>query len=224
MHQRGYPDDRRTEKQRKKAAADPLGFDFEGVAGRVIARLTGETVVIQDDNSVNGMPDLRIEYADGRIAFGEVWGDITRPYAAMSAVLAKRGSKLAAPHLNRIWWVRISGRFNHSRGTGELPRLLADLTEAGLTFETVTEPGNLVGCPHSLARTASNIGVVGLASRPTVLGEEGAINFVPMGIGGPAEFSWESVLDCMFGGVAVHRPVCFMSESQNDDSLAGIRH
>ncbi|MGW0393359.1 hypothetical protein ACWDYJ_21155 [Streptomyces sp. NPDC003042] len=61
MRERGYPAGHRSEEQRKKAAADPLGFDFEGAAGRAIARLSGETVVIQDDNSVDGMPDLRID-------------------------------------------------------------------------------------------------------------------------------------------------------------------
>jgi hypothetical protein len=32
MHQHGYPDDRRTEAQRRKAAADHLGFDFKYMA------------------------------------------------------------------------------------------------------------------------------------------------------------------------------------------------
>jgi len=42
------------------------------MAARVVARLTGETVTLQDDNSVDGMPDLRIDYGDGRVAYGEV--------------------------------------------------------------------------------------------------------------------------------------------------------
>lgn len=38
--------------------------DFELAAARVVARLTGERVVLQGDNSAPGMVDLRIDNKD----------------------------------------------------------------------------------------------------------------------------------------------------------------
>jgi len=45
---RGYPIDLRPQERRKRAAGGAVG-DFEGMAARVVARLTGERVIIQDD-------------------------------------------------------------------------------------------------------------------------------------------------------------------------------
>jgi hypothetical protein len=54
----GYPDDPRSDELRGRAGARLEG-DFEATAGRVVTRLTGERLVIQDDNSRDSMPDIR---------------------------------------------------------------------------------------------------------------------------------------------------------------------
>ena len=51
-------------------AEGPVG-DFEGMAARVVARLTGERVVIQDDGSKPAMPDIRVDYDDKPAAYVE---------------------------------------------------------------------------------------------------------------------------------------------------------
>jgi hypothetical protein len=63
MEQRGYPVDLRTDGQRWRAFNGFAG-DFEYAAARVIARLTGERVITQDDNSSPGIADIRIEYEE----------------------------------------------------------------------------------------------------------------------------------------------------------------
>jgi hypothetical protein len=65
---------------RRQQERSHLG-DFEMAAARVVARLTGERVVLQDDNTRPGMPDLRIEFTDRSPAFVEVVTDIDREYS-----------------------------------------------------------------------------------------------------------------------------------------------
>jgi hypothetical protein len=84
----GYPIDLRAEERRRRAAKGPVG-DFEGMAARVVARLTGEKVIIQDDGSRSAMPDIRIEYAAKPAAYVEAVVDIDTSYAAMDAEIFK---------------------------------------------------------------------------------------------------------------------------------------
>src|SRR5262249_43087158 len=71
----GYPIDLRPDGMRMRESHGYAG-DFEAMAARVVARLTGERVLIQDDNSVPGMADLRIEYTDRPTAYVEVVSDV----------------------------------------------------------------------------------------------------------------------------------------------------
>ncbi|MDH6119323.1 hypothetical protein ABH930_000565 [Kitasatospora sp. GAS204A] len=69
-----------------------MGWDFEYTAGRVMAQLTGEHVILQDDGSSHSMPDIRIEYADGRVGFGECWMDLDQhPMPRSPAVSPESG-------------------------------------------------------------------------------------------------------------------------------------
>ena len=86
----GYPIDHRLPRKVARLLNGP-GGDFECSAARVVARLTGERVVLQDDGSRAGMADIRIEYADRSPGYVEVWTDIEPGYAAtcMSSVRAR---------------------------------------------------------------------------------------------------------------------------------------
>jgi hypothetical protein len=171
----GYPIDRRPEEFRKRAAEGLMG-DFEGIAGRVLARLTGERVIIQDDGSQPAMPDIRVEYAKKPAAYVEVVVDIDPNYAAMDVEITK-GARLLPS--DRIWWVRLSGRANLRRLRHTLPTLLESSLPGQARMEQLTK-----------------IGVVKVdgptAPRP---GETGGIHLVRTGVTGSAVPAWSSFMD-----------------------------
>ena len=67
----GYPVDLRRTDQISRKPLGPVG-DFEVAAGRVVARLTGEPVYLQDDGSRDAMVDIRIDYRDRAAGYVEV--------------------------------------------------------------------------------------------------------------------------------------------------------
>lgn len=127
----GYPIDLRPLERRMRAAQRPVG-DFEGMAARVVARLTGERVVIQDDGSRPAMPDIRIDYATKPAAYVEAVVDIDTSYAAMDAAIFKGVQKLPS---DRIWWAHLSGRSN----VNEVRRRLPTLLETGIFGEELAQ-------------------------------------------------------------------------------------
>jgi hypothetical protein len=113
----GYPKDRRSDRQRLQAAASRVA-DLERMAARVVARLTGAYVELQDDNNRPAMPDVRIEYHDGSTAYVEVVTDIDQAYASTYREIGRRQWLLDGSLLGRRWWVRLTGqaslkRLNH---------------------------------------------------------------------------------------------------------------
>lgn len=194
MHQRGYPEDRRTDVQRSKAAADHIGFDFERMAGRVVARFAGEHVIIQDDGSAPMMPDIKIDYVDGRVGYVETWIDVD-PRRAMVAGALHKTPTLLTPALGRVWTVRVNGNFKLKNRDHWLPELLAELEDEGNVFEIVTSPENLQGHPSPTVARARALGINSLASRPTVDDETGEIRFVVWETDGRSDVSWGEFLD-----------------------------
>ena len=91
--QSGYPIDVRPAERVAHLQETVVG-DFEAAAARVVARLTGEPVALQDDGSQSSMPDIRIDYRDRPAAFVEVWTDVDPNYAAMYATLRRRQNQL----------------------------------------------------------------------------------------------------------------------------------
>jgi len=170
--------------------------DFEAAAARVVARLTGERVTLQDDGSQNTMPDIRIDYSNGPPVFMEVWADIEENYAATWALLMKRQHQLpfvaAAQRLGRSWQITV-GRGTHLRRLeAELEHLLMDLEQAGETFERVATLNVLKASSHPTVRRLVELGVVMLTSAPSAYG---VVRLYPEGITGPAVRKWEPVLD-----------------------------
>lgn len=186
---RGYPVDKRRDGQRKRAAASVEG-DFEWSAARVVARLTGDRVVLQDDNSEPSMPDLRIDYSDGRCGYIEAVVDIDRAYAALQGEIRRRGHRLSVPTLDHKWFIWLSRHAQLKDLRSNLPRLLADMAARGQLCPTLTKlavPGSPAD-PHLVK--LSTLGVTRLWTQPPDKGDTGLIHFVPEGTGGPTRADW----------------------------------
>jgi hypothetical protein len=134
----GYPDDLRTHDQRRRAAESILG-DVEASAARVVARLLGEAVVLQDDNSEPHTPDIRIHYADGRTGYVEVVSDIDPRYAEAWEQIVRRGFNLPADGLSKRWFITLSPDGRFSRIDRELPRLLSSVEEASVEHPSFSQ-------------------------------------------------------------------------------------
>lgn len=197
----GYPIDLRDPKRCRDAAEGPVG-DFEGMAARVIARLTGERVIIQDDGSKPSMPDIRIEYAAKPAAYVEVVADINPSYAAMNRAISKGVQSLPS---DRIWWVRLSGQSNVNELRRRLPTLLGGGTIDQAEAQQLAEMGVTVEGPA--------------IPRP---GQTGGIHLLPAGIKGSPLPAWGYLLDWL---------AAFLSSSERHDvrsklasTNAGERH
>lgn len=190
----GYPVDRRLKQRVASLRAGPVG-DFEYMAARVMARLTGEVVILQDDGSQDAMADIRIEYAHRPVAYAEVWADVDSGYAGMVSRLSQRGQKLPAefriPGVHRDWFVTVSGKCHVGRLEGELPGLLSALESRGLSFELVSTEETLRLDRDPGVRRLVGLGVVGLASRTAPPRQDPSVRLYPSGITGPASVTWD---------------------------------
>ncbi|WP_405147672.1 hypothetical protein OG589_08460 [Sphaerisporangium sp. NBC_01403] len=205
----GYADDFRSDRKRLQDASSYVG-DFEGAAGRVVARLTGEYVALQDDGSADRMPDLKIVYSGGRTAYGEVTLDIDESYAALGSEVLKRQYQVAAPSLKRIWWVTLSPKVRVNRLERSLPLTLQKLEATGDTFETVLFEQRLREHRNPLVRVLAEVGVIRLASRPIQPSEAGLIHIGAGGTGGPVELDWASFIE-------------YVASFLSDESRADVR-
>ena len=191
--QPGYPVDARPARRVARLQGTPVG-DFESMAARVVARLTGELVILQDDGSRASMPDICIEYTGRPPGYVEVWTDIDPKYAETMALLMKRQHQLphvaTAQDLLRDWQVTV-GAAHLGRLEAEMEELLAHLEGAGEVFERVATLHALQSNPNPSVRRLLELGVVMLSSAPS---DEGIIRLYPAGIHGPAIHTWEPVL------------------------------
>jgi hypothetical protein len=198
----GYPIDNRLASQQARVSSTILG-DVELLAARVIARLTGETVTLQDDNSVDGMPDLRIDYADGRVAYGEVATDVDRGYADMTSTLRKKGGGiprvLTTPQLDRVWFVGIDRRISLAKLDRELLLLLGRLEQVGVALNAFSAGAQLANSDNADLRQLHELGIADVTSRATQVvdgeREPARILMYAAGISGPAKISWPAFID-----------------------------
>jgi hypothetical protein len=195
-YRHGYPIDLRRAELVARRQGSPVG-DFEAAAARVVARLTGERVILQDDGSRDGMVDIRVEYTDRAPTYVEVWTDIEAGYAATWSRLMSRGQlpqELQVSALRRDWFVTVSGASNLRRLETMLEGLLARLEAVGLTFELVAPLDSLTSSSDATVAQLLSLGVVMLSSRRTSA-EHGIVRLYPDGIVGPTGTRWEPVLD-----------------------------
>jgi hypothetical protein len=208
----GYPFDLRRADHRARAERGPVG-DLELTAGRIVARLTGQRVYLQDDGSSDGMVDVRIEYANREPAYLEVTTDIEHGYAAMWSGLMKSGQipqVVTMPSLHRQWSVTLSGAIQRRSLDAELEELLANMEACGLTYQQVAAVENLTATANASVRRLLDLGVVKLSSAPAQSGPVGALLY-PDGITAPAVASWKPFLD-------------WISETLESPKLADVRN
>jgi hypothetical protein len=188
----GYPEDLRSTAQRLKAAKSVFA-DFEQAAARVVARFTGERVVLQDDNRLAKTADLRIDYSDGRLAVVEVVIDTDPRHAELVEQVARRSFAIpAAVPLTRIWFASVTARCNFKRLERELPPLLAQLESDGeYLFEMYMEPQQLAVMTSPLVAKLVDLGVLTINSAPAQEEPPTKIRITPEGMGGPIDVPWE---------------------------------
>lgn len=185
--QLGVPVDDRPAAMRSRIDAGHLG-DFELAAARVVARLTGERVVLQDDNSSPGMVDIRIDYREKPPGFVEVVTDIEPAYSALVDKV-RRHQQIVAPRLRRVWYVTLDSRAQVRGMVRTLPNDLAALEEAGHHFDTI-HVQSLVDHRLPAVRALAAMGVTELvSSQPTSTGT-GRIHLYAEGTGGPTILDW----------------------------------
>jgi hypothetical protein len=183
----GYPTDRRSEQRRRHAAEGPVG-DFEGMAARVVARLTGENVVIQDDGSKPAMPDIRIDYNSKLPAYIEAVVDVDTSYAAMAAEIWR----LEPLPADLTWTVHITGRAPRlSQLRHRLPQVLGGL-------HTHPEP--------DVMRELAGLGLRVTGPWEPGPGETGKIHLRPEGVSGDVELQWGALLDWIAEFLGSERP------------------
>ncbi len=220
----GYPIDLRRPEQIARKQKSPTG-DFEYAAGRIVARLTGERVVLQDDGSRNRMVDIRIDYDGREPGYVEVTTDIDGGYAGMWSWLMRGGRiphERPAPGLLRIWAVVVSGA-THTQTRAleaELEGLLGGLERAGAVFERVATLEVLRRYEHPAVRRLLQLGVIELSSAPSPL--VGLIRMYPAGIVGPRIPSWDMVIDWIENTLA--GPALSDVRAKLADTLAPERH
>jgi hypothetical protein len=209
----GHPIDLRPEKRKARLFESPTG-DFEARAARVVARLTGERVILQDDGSSDGMVDIRIEHADGRIGYVEVWADVDPGWAATYSRLLKSGNQLPLEipiaTLNREWFIVVSGASRLDVLEAELRVLLGDLEDRGETYETVAIKEALVSNGSPSVGRLLELGVVETSSRPAPAGQSGIVRIYVEGVTGPSTVDWAPVVE-------------WIEDTLNSDRLADVR-
>lgn len=172
----GYPEDRRSDRVRMRRFRSVLG-DVDGHAARVVARLLGERVVLQDDGSEDRLPDLLIEYADGRKGAVEVVANIDEHYAEMWEHVIRRGHQIPSSGLRRAWFVRLNRRANLQRVERLLPAELRRIEQ------TSADTGALNDVPDG--ERLGDLGVVSVRWAQPATGDAPAIQISPEGAFGP---------------------------------------
>ncbi|MET9275508.1 hypothetical protein [Kribbella sp. NPDC003557] len=186
----GYPIDERIPDQRARMEKGHLG-DVELAAARVVARFTGERVVVQDDNSRAGMVDLRIDYADRPPAYVEVVTDIDQQYSRMVSGV-RQHQKLPAARLGRIWYVTMGASANVNRLVRSLVSRLEVFQAADQLFDTVQAQATFSQNEHPDVRRLAADGVIELASAPA---KDGEVRIYADGAGGPVGQDWAHLDD-----------------------------
>jgi hypothetical protein len=219
--QPGYPDDCRLPQQRQQAAAGH-GGDFEGAAARVVARFTGEHVVLQDDNSRQGMVDIEIRYRDRAPGYVEVITDTEQSYAALWSAIQQRQDRFEAPSLTRTWWVTPSPATRLKVLEPRLPTILQAIADSGDLFEYAVLDQHLDTHHNPLVRQLAAAGIVELISRSLRPGENGAIVLLTPPIGGDP--GGDSRALCDYVAAFLHDPARVDVRRKLADTGADERH
>ena len=109
--------------------APPLS-PIEEHAQKVISHLLGVPVVQHDNQSADGLPDLRIEYPDRPHAVVEVVRDVERLRPFQRDALTGRGWSIDDPSLTRSWAIDLEPDARIDRLQTNLPSVLKSAEQA----------------------------------------------------------------------------------------------
>ena len=186
----GYPLDLRDPRRRQSAQSGPVG-DLEGLAGRILARYTGESVVIQDDGSKDRMPDIRIDYTDRPSAFVEVVSHIDRAYAAIARRVVDPKSTWISRDLTYAWVLTVSKECRLDALAPRIVELVAALEASG--FGRASGILDLSSPTTQSISALHDLGVLDAWSHSGTEGNLGSIRLTAEGVEGPYDTDWEAV-------------------------------
>jgi len=192
----GYPVDLRREKQRRAASRSIIG-DFERSAARVVARYTGEKVLLIDDGSADSMPDIRIEYGDGRVGLVEVVLDMDQAWAATYAAVREREFKIDSHGLTRFWFVWLKPLSDLRSLAQDLVPLLARLEADAWPLDERVEASDASSASPEVRDAAGLLDGLGVHAASCRVDATPGIQLVPSGMGGGREewAAFQSELD-----------------------------
>jgi hypothetical protein len=98
---------------RARAAAGTYG-DFEARATRVVARSTGLTTLLQDDNSIDRTPDFRLPDQRAFVALVEIATTAVGSRAAQLRAFSDGKLQFDSQELKCTWWVTVHPRHDGS--------------------------------------------------------------------------------------------------------------
>jgi len=182
----GYPLDLRSETQRRAASRSVTG-DFEKGAARVVARYTGERVLLVDDGSSDSMPDVRIEYGDGRAGLVEVVLDMDPVWAATYAAVHKREFNIDSDGLTRFWFVWLKAHSNLRSLDQNLVPVLARLEADAWPLNERVEVADASSASPELRHGVRLLDGLGVRAASCRIDATPGIQLVPSGMGGARE-------------------------------------
>lgn len=134
----GHPTDIRNPERVARLNNSYLG-DFEHTAARVLARWSGNEVVLRDDGSEDGMLDICMRGEGGITGWAEVWTDMDPDDAALRAEIFGRERRIprvwSEPTLERLWFVWPEGRCKLNALRRPLTEILSQMEKAGQFLE-----------------------------------------------------------------------------------------
>jgi len=182
----GLPVDLRSEKQRRAASRSVTG-DFEKAAARVVARYTGEKVLLIDDGSADSIPDVRIEYGDGRLGLVEVVLDMDPAWAATYAAVRKREFRIDGGGLACFWFVWLKPDTDLRLLEKKLKAVLARLESDAWPVNERVEIGAVASASAAVRRGVDRLASLGVHAVSCRIDPTPAIQLVPSGAGGAHE-------------------------------------
>jgi hypothetical protein len=183
----GYPIDLRSQAMRARAAAGPYG-DFEARAARVVARSTGLSVVMQDDNKSAKTPDFRIEHDGALVGLGEIVTTTAGPRADQLRAFAAGELEFNVPELACTSWVVVTPAARRSGLRGRLVEAFGALEARGdhrLLGSMPPPPA-----PPAEVLELARIGLTNIVCDPRARPGGGKVYGLPEGIEGPLTIDW----------------------------------
>jgi len=157
----------------------------------------GERVLLIDDGSADSMPDIRIEYGNGRVGLVEVVLDMDPASAASYAAVREREFKINGSGLTRFWFVWLEPEAKLRSLDKKLKPILARLEADAWPLNERIEVADVSRASPEVRRGAGLLANLGVHAASCLIGPAPEIQLVPSGMGGAQEewTAFQSELD-----------------------------